>query len=508
VKSGTSSPARSTFRKTTDPIHVTTPGHPVATGWTSPSPGKGEGLGQNRLARIAGLLLLCAWVLPVAPASALGPHEILVLANQNSSNSVELARRYASLRHVPDCNLIQLELPQPLSLEISVSEFNRLIRDPVARISRERGLDDHILAWVYSVDFPVRIPTKPSLSIQGLTFTRGVVPAPELIEKGSYASPLFSGPDSPGPLGFPPQSLDVQRAWIGKNMPVPSMMLGVTGNTGNTLAEIMNCLSNGVAADQLPPGGTICIVTNADIRSRCREWEFTATVRELSAQGVSAIITNAFPTGPTTSGDPVRLLGLMAGAAEIPEAAEGRLHFLPGAIAEHLTSFGAVFDNGSQTKITAWIRAGATASAGTVVEPFAFWSKFPHARVFAHAQAGCTILESFYGSIRCPLQILLIGEPLAAPRAAQSQLVIQGLSTNTVSDRRTVSAEIKSKGGEVFTRFLFLLDGRTLQLPGKDASATLDPSGLSAGHHTLRIVAYTAGSVRSQIFSEIEFEVK
>jgi hypothetical protein len=248
-------------------------------------------------------------------------------------------------------------------------------------------------------------------------------------------------------------------------------------------------------------------VTNTDVRSLCRQWEFAPAARELATRGIPTLITNAFPSG---TGASPNLMGLMAGAADIPEAVTpGRFHFLPGAFADHLTSFGAAFDTEAQTKITAWIRAGATASAGTVVEPMSRWTKFPHARVFSHSAAGCTLMESVYQSIRCPLQILMIGEPLSAPWGTRATLSIRGLADGAVvTNRFTVSAEMTAQDGELFNRFLFLLDGRTLQPLGKASSATLDPAALSPGRHTLRIVAYGVGSVRCQSFSETAFEVK
>ena len=165
--------------------------------------------------------------------------------------------------------------------------------------------------------------------------------------------------------------------------------------------------------------------------------------------------------------------------------------------------------SGSVTKITAWIRAGATASAGTVVEPMSLWPKFPHARVFVHPAAGCTLIESFYQSLRCPLQILIIGEPLASPWGAQSTVSFRGLADGAVmTNRQTVTAEILARNGELFSRYLFLLDGRTAQPPGRNPAVTLDPAALRPGRHTLRVVAYRVGSVRCQIFSEISFEVK
>ena len=449
-------------------------------------------------------------VLFLAPcALALGPHEILLLANRNSPDSLELAREYAALRHIPTENIIPLDLQANPPLEISASEFNRLIWEPARKVCRERGLDDHILAWVYSVDFPIRITAKPVLSIQGLTFLKGILPAGELVERGTYTSPLFAGPDSPSSSGFPPQSFDVQHEWLGNDMPVPSMMLGFMGTAGNSREEIMLCLSKGIRSDRTMPEGTVCIVTNSDIRSLCRQWEFAPTARELKALGVTAIITNAYPANASQTGEPIGLTGLMTGAADIPEATTGRFHFLPGAVAEHLTSFGAAFDNPCQTKITAWIRAGATASAGTVAEPMSLWPKFPHARVFAHPLSGCTLIESLYQSLRCPLQTLIIGEPLSSPWGAQSRISFRDLSEGAiVTNRQIASTEIRAQNGEIFGRYMFLLDGRTFQPLGKQTSVTLDPAALSRGRHTLRVVAYRVGSVRCQIFSEMMFEVK
>ena len=144
-------------------------------------------------------------------ALALGPHELLLLANRNSPRSLELARDYAALRKVPEANLVTLDLPYPSSLEMAPTDFNRLILAPAQAAARAQGVDDHILAWVYSVDFPIRITSTPPTSLQGITFLKGKLPAQDIIERGTYASPLFAGPDNPVHPGFPSQSLDVQR---------------------------------------------------------------------------------------------------------------------------------------------------------------------------------------------------------------------------------------------------------------------------------------------------------
>jgi uncharacterized protein (TIGR03790 family) len=91
--------------------------------------------------------------------------------------------------------------------------------------------------------------------------------------------------------------------------------------------------------------------------------------------------------------------------------------FLPGALADHLTSFGGVLDGShGQMTVLSWIDAGATASYGTASEPCAHLQKFPdpQALVLFYVQ-GATALEAYWKSVRWPQQGLFVGEPLAAP---------------------------------------------------------------------------------------------
>jgi hypothetical protein len=442
--------------------------------------------------RFASLLL-------AAPAFALGPHELLVLANGNSSRSVTLAREYAAQRRVPPENVLLLDLAAAPPLELTPDECRRQILTPALRAADERGLAGHVLAWAYSLDFPIRVTATPPLSLQGLTFLRGRLPDPDAVANATYASPLFAGPDTPAFAGFPAQSLDVQRAWLGKNMPIPSMMLGFAGPRGNTPEEIAACLRRGLDADRGRPEGTVYFVTNSDVRSLCRQWQFPAAVRELDLLGVRAVIT---PTLPEAAPD---ILGAMLGAADVSMPATRR--FLPGAMAEHLTSFGAAFDAAPQTKISEWIRAGAGASAGTVTEPMSAWPKFPHARYFAHLASGCTSLEAFHQALKCPLQILLLGDPLSSPWAPRSTLTIEGPVGQPLRGRAKFHARIAARDGDVFNRFRFLLDGRPLAPLGTEPGITLDAAVLAPGPHRLRAVAHKVGSVRAQIFAERELTV-
>jgi len=92
------------------------------------------------------------------------------------------------------------------------------------------------------------------------------------------------------------------------------------------------------------------------------------------------------------------------------------LQFLPGAIADHLTSFGGMLTDSNQMSALRWLEAGATASYGTVTEPCNHVQKFPNpAVVIGRYLRGETLIEAYWKSVAWPGQGLFVGEPLAAP---------------------------------------------------------------------------------------------
>ena len=438
------------------------------------------------------LILVAVVCLLASPAEALGPHEIVLLVNRESGDSVAVAAEYAALRKVPEQNIIRLDLSEDPPVVISRAEFVEQIWLPVVKTIRARGLGEQVLAWVYSAGFPTTVKAPPWLSLTGITFLANRVPARNVVKNAAYVSPLFAGPDGLREGAHFPQTLDVYREWLGADMPVPSMMLGYIGPHGNTREEVLEVLRRGAESDGTAPTGTVFFVTNDDVRSRCREWQFAGAVSELRALGCEAEITGAFPSGR-------EIIGLLSGAAWVYP--DKNSTYLPGAMAEHLTSAAGNFNDGNQTKMTAWLGVGATASAGTVVEPYSRWQKFPHARFFVHYRAGCGMLESFYQSIRSPLEILLLGDPLACPWAPETGMTLDGLGDGSLSGSVTVRATVACDPMYQFRRFVMLLDGKQV---GTAHPLVLDTRRYADGSHTLRCIAYSRGFVRIQAFHERE----
>jgi uncharacterized protein (TIGR03790 family) len=459
----------------------------------------GQGVVMQRRWRMrVGLVLGCLcglWVVPVV--HALGPHEVVLVVNRAVPESVEVAEHYRALRKIPASHVVMVDVPwEPTVRAQSPEAWRTQIFNPVSEAIVSRGLDKQILAWVYSVGFPTRMTTPKPISLHGMTWLRGELPTPEQISEALYESPLFAGGAHDDRDLNMTQSLDSQARWIGSQMPLPAMSLGVIGERGSTVAQVKAQLTRAAQCDSTRPKGTIYLMDGKDVRIRVRSWQFAATVHALELRGVRARVVPVIPA------DADSVLGVFTGVASTDPSL---YTFLPGAIADNLTSFGGAFDSPSQTKLTSWLNAGAVACAGTVAEPMSHYRKFPIAQIYVHYAAGCTVLEAYVQSIISPLQQLLVGDPLAAPFAHHTELALVGMPADGVL-RESTSVGVTVEDPLHYNRrqFTFLLDGRVV---GEAKEWELQPKALTLGTHTLRAVAFTYGSMRSQCFVETTFEV-
>ena len=429
-------------------------------------------------------------------AFALGPHETLLLVNDESVNSILLANVYQRLRGIPDSNVVRLSIParayHEALTDISPENFTRYIWDPLQKAILDAQVGQQILACVFSCGFPTRITTEPAISITGAVFLRNVFPEEDLVTSGRYVSPLFSGPVSTDSALGVSASFDSARNRLLEAMPFPAMMLAFVGENGLTLNEAMDHLERTAMADHTDPSGTFYFVVNDDVRSTCRHWEFEPVAQAIRAfPHVNAVVsTNLPPVG----GEP--LCGFMTGSRTVPL---DRVPLVPGAYADHLTSFGGSFDRREHMKATAWLNAGAAFSSGTVTEPYAIWAKFSHACIFLHSLSGCSAIESFYQSVRSPLQILPLGDALSKPWAPRLEPIITAPDSPLLG---TVSFQgsVKNERRDVFYRFQWLVDGRVVSV---GRTFVWNTRSVSDGSHTLRLVVRRQiESVRHQNYTE------
>jgi hypothetical protein len=108
------------------------------------------------------------------------------------------------------------------------------------------------------------------------------------------------------------------------------------------------------------------------------------------------------------------VLFYVQGLASVPNLATNM--YPPGAVADHLTSYGGQIPTSGQMSAFEFLRAGATGSYGTVVEPCAYQQKFPDPAVLIPSYfGGATLIEAYWRSVVWPAEGIFIGEPLARP---------------------------------------------------------------------------------------------
>ncbi|MEW6071784.1 MAG: hypothetical protein AB1726_04190 [Planctomycetota bacterium] len=279
--------------------------------------------------------------------------------------------------------------------------------------------------------------------------------------------------------GAPSTSPSARRYFIGA-------LLGYTGSLGNTLDEVLDMIDRSVAIDGTNPVGTFYFMQTSDqARSAPRHGAYPATVAAIIAAGGQAMHLYAdLPIGYYDC------QGIMTGLAE-PDIDGADLALLPGSFADHLTSYAAVFDSTSQTKMSRWIAKGASGSSGAVEEPCNYPGKFPHAEMHLVYFKGMALGEAWLRKMSyTPFQSLLVGDPLTAPFARFPIVDVPNPPGNPASGVVTISpTATATAAGAQIARLELLVDGVHDQWaePGEDFA--LDTRWYADGWHELRVLA-------------------
>lgn len=454
------------------------------------------GIGTRAVAALgAGALALSAGL---ACAGGSGEN-IIIIADPLNAESMYVANYYKLARNVPDANIFYF-YPGAGGYQ-SFIDFNLA---SVRALVAQRGVGDQ-------ADYILLMPGAPFyINAPGLV-SDGCSPVTRFSISGAYTT-AFITDDVLGGVGatFPnrysrnvynPQPFDSQVSWLNgapSNDPNAKRyylgaMLGYTGELGNTLEEILDNLDRSAAADFTRPGGTFYFCqTQDDARSGPRHNTFPAVISQLASLG--AVGSHEFRQMPRHEDD---ILCVLTGAANL-DIAGADMTILPGAYADHLTSYAAMFDNPNQTKLSEWIRAGATASWGTVEEPCNYPGKFTHARSMVYYYQGASMGESIFRAIGfTPFQGLLYGDPMCrvfdypvtvsvdsppvGPVSGDVDIDASGLTDKPLSP--VVDFEVAVDNCRVASGFIMPL--------------TIDTTVLEDGWHDLRVFGYDISEVRS-----------
>ena len=333
----------------------------------------------------------------------------VVIVNQMSSNSCELGNTYCEQRQVPPQNVLPIAWPGGNVLWTN-GDFQTTLLTPLLGMLSARRLTNQIDYVVLSMDIPYQTLNGSSVN--------------------STTSALFYGlkdDTGPGSLGVTNSYAASEQAFR-KAGPAsaPGYSFLACMITSDTLADAENLAGQGVASDGTFPSQPVVLAKSSDALRNVRYQEFDNAAFNTRIRGLCSVArTNSdSPLGRTN------LLGYETGLATF-SISQGT--FVPGAIADSMTSFGGViFGPNGQTSLLAFINAGAAGSYGTVVEPQSNAQKFPNSQVYFYQSRGFSLAECYYQSLVIPYQGLIVCEPLAAPFAHTASGRWIGITSNAV----------------------------------------------------------------------------
>jgi uncharacterized protein (TIGR03790 family) len=323
----------------------------------------------------AALLALIA--IGCANASSLSAERLGVIYNIDDSTSESVARAYARRRAIPIENVLGVHLGRA---------------DVISPAAFTPSRDALILQLPASVQSLALVWSRPyAVGCMSVTTAMAAGYRPEFCQPGcglTAVNPLYDADD-----WLP---ADTVGWW-------PAMLLP-TGDAHFAAALI----ARGMLADKGNASGTVYLMRTADAARNVRAATYPRV--ELMEGDLVHIVELTAPIAAELPD----AIGFFTGAARVDNLAQ--IHFLPGAVADHLTSTGGVLYGGSQMSALEWLTHGATATYGSVSEPCNHLEKFPDIDVFLkHYLHGETVLEAYWKSVKMPGQGLFIGEPLASP---------------------------------------------------------------------------------------------
>ncbi len=314
------------------------------------------------------------------PSSSITANNVAVIVNTNDANSLVIGDYYINARNIPEENLISVDIPTGVAA-LSEAQF-KLLNE---KIYSSIGDDIEVIVLAWTMPFAVNcnaITAAVTLGYQAKQCKNscGVgINNPYFHSKSRHPKKDFNMRLS---ILLPTDSIEVAKSIIDKGV---------------------------LSSFRLNESTAYFLKTKDVVRSKPREPFFPKDLTKVESKKlwIRTINTDSIR-------DKKDIMFYFTGKDSVLHLET--LNFMPGAVADHLTSFGGVLVNGGQMSSLKWLEAGATGTFGTVSEPCNYWQKFPNPAVLmTHYLAGETLIESYWKSVYWPTQGLILGEPLAAP---------------------------------------------------------------------------------------------
>ena len=312
------------------------------------------------------------------PKSSLGPDDLAVIVNDADPLSIRIAQYYQAKRGIPDSNMIHVHF-KPGSTVMSQAEFARIKAQVDAKTPQQ--VQAYALTWTkpYRVDC-MSITTAFAAGFDKKFCANGCA----LTQPDPYFNSASVAPYKDFKLR-------------------PTMSLA-----GLNFAAVKQLIDRGVRSDNTYPAGTGYLLDTSDRNRDVRAGIYSELMQYMgSIVKLERIKADYIENKPD-------VLFYFTGVAQVAKLDSNT--FVPGAIADHLTSAGGMLTDSFQMSSLRWLEAGATGSYGAVTEPCNFVEKFPNPGiVVSRYTQGETLIEAYWKSVAMPGQGIFIGEPLAKP---------------------------------------------------------------------------------------------
>ncbi|MEQ1635343.1 MAG: TIGR03790 family protein [Methylococcales bacterium] len=314
------------------------------------------------------------------PLPALTARELAVIVNDADPLSVQIASYYQRKRSIPPAQLIHVKF-NVHSDAMSQSQFESLKKQV------DQQTPKHVQAYALTWIQPFKVDCMSITTAFAFGFDKAFC-AKGCLE--TRKSPYFAS-NSTKP--FREEHLR------------PTMLLAA-----QNFAQAKQLIDRGVTADYTHPQGSGYLLKTSDAARSSRAELFPKIAEKFT--GVWPV----YYLQQDALENKSDVVFYFTGLVKVPNINSNI--YLPGAVADHLTSTGGVLSGSGQMNSLEWLKAGATGSYGAVVEPCNFPGKFPNPEVLIYFYLrGSSLIEAYWKSVQQPGQGIFIGEPLAKPFA-------------------------------------------------------------------------------------------
>ena len=315
-----------------------------------------------------------------SPLPALTAEQLGVIINDSDPLSIKIGLYYQQQRKIPENNIIHIRF-NPNLKALPVKQFKQ-IKQTVDQLATDQ-IQAYALTWMntYRVGC-MSITTAFAAGYDDFFCSSGC--------NKTKASPYFNS-DKSNPF-------DAYQ-WR------PTMALAA-----ENFSAAKALIDRGIASDYTRPKGSAYLLNTSDKARSSRAVLFPQITEIFSGLWPVEILQQDYLENKNN------VMFYFTGKVYVKKIQTN--HFLPGAIADHLTSTGGMLPDSRQMSSIEWLKAGATGSYGAVIEPCNFVQKFPNPGIMMHYYLrGNSLIEAYWKSVAWPGQGIFIGEPLARPFA-------------------------------------------------------------------------------------------